>query len=72
MSGRYVLGYAVGSLVVMLSAFGWAWRWQGKSFTLSALCGLPLRDRWHIGRIEDQGHAARDRLRRPSRIWEFR
>ena len=40
MNGRYVLGYAVGSLVVMMSAFGWAWRWQGKSFTLSALCGL--------------------------------
>jgi len=40
MNGRYVLGYAVGSLVVMMAAFGWAWRWQGKSFTMSALCGL--------------------------------
>jgi len=40
MNGRYVLGYAFGSLVVMMAAFGWAWRWQGKSFTLSALCGL--------------------------------
>ena len=39
-NGRYVLGYAVGSLVVMMAAFGWAWRWQGKSFTLSTLCGL--------------------------------
>lgn len=40
MNGRYVLGYAFGSLVVMLGALGWAWRWRGKSFTLSALCGL--------------------------------
>jgi malonate transporter and related proteins len=24
-------GYAVGSLVVMMTAFGWAWRWLGKS-----------------------------------------
>jgi len=40
MNGRYLLGYAVGSLTVMLAAFGWGWRWQGKSFTLSALCGL--------------------------------
>ncbi|MEJ8823660.1 AEC family transporter [Variovorax humicola] len=42
MNGRYVLGYAVGSLTVMLAAFGWGWRWQGKSFTLSALCGLGV------------------------------
>lgn len=40
MNGRYLLGYAFGSLVVMMSAFGWAWRWRGKSFTLSALFGL--------------------------------
>jgi len=40
MNVRYVFGYAVGSLVVMLAAFGWAWRQRGKSFTLSALCGL--------------------------------
>jgi predicted permease len=42
MNGRYVLGYAVGSLTVMLAAIGWGWRWQGKSFTLSALCGLGV------------------------------
>lgn len=42
MNGRYVLGYAAGSLLVMAAAFGWAWRWQGKSFTLSALCGLGV------------------------------
>jgi malonate transporter len=40
MNGRYILGYAIGSLLVMMAAFGWGWRWQGKSFTLSALCGL--------------------------------
>ncbi|MBS0455422.1 MAG: AEC family transporter [Proteobacteria bacterium] len=40
MNGRYVLGYAIGSLIVMLGAFGWAWRWRGTSFTLSALFGL--------------------------------
>lgn len=42
LNGRYVLDYAVGSLVVMLPAFAWGWRQQGKSFTLSALCGLGM------------------------------
>jgi malonate transporter and related proteins len=39
---RYMVDYAVGSVVVMLVAFAWGWRRQGKSFTLSALCGLGM------------------------------
>jgi malonate transporter and related proteins len=39
---RYVLDYAVGSLTVLLIAFAWGWWRQGKSFTLSALCGLGM------------------------------
>lgn len=42
LNGRYVLDYAVGSLAVMLAAFAWGWWRQGKSFTLSALCGLGM------------------------------
>ena len=42
LNGRYILDYAVGSLVVMLVAFAWGWWRQGKSFTLSALCGLGM------------------------------
>ena len=42
LNGRYVLDYAVGSLAVMLIAFAWGWWRQGKSFTLSALCGLGM------------------------------
>jgi predicted permease len=42
LNGRYVLNYAVGSLVVMMIAFAWGWRQQRKSFTLSALCGLGM------------------------------
>ena len=39
---RYLLDYAVGSVIVMLVAFAWGWWRQGKSFTLSALCGLGM------------------------------
>jgi predicted permease len=39
---RYLFDYAVGSLAVMLVAFAWGWWLQGKSFTLSALCGLGM------------------------------
>jgi malonate transporter len=39
---RYMLDYAAGSLVVMLVAFAWGRGRQGKSFTLSALCGLGM------------------------------
>lgn len=39
---RYVLDYAIGSLIVLLAAFGWGWWRQGKSFTLSALCGMGM------------------------------
>jgi predicted permease len=42
LNGRYVLDYALGSLAVMLAAFAWGWWQQGKSFTLSALCGLGM------------------------------
>jgi malonate transporter len=42
LNGRYVLDYAAGSLSVMLVAFAWGWWRQGKSFTLSALCGLGM------------------------------
>jgi predicted permease len=42
LNGRYVLAYAAGSLGVLLIAFGWGWWRQGKSFTLSALCGLGM------------------------------
>src|SRR5262245_45066496 len=42
LNGRYVLNYALGSLAVMMIAFAWGWRRQGKSFTLSALCGLGM------------------------------
>lgn len=42
LNARYMLGYAVGSLAVMLAAFAWGWWRQGKSFTLSALCGLGM------------------------------
>lgn len=39
---RYVLAYAAGSLLVMFIAFAWGhWR-QGKSFALSALCGMGM------------------------------
>jgi predicted permease len=40
--GRYLLSYAVGSLLVMSIAFGWGWWRQGKSFSMSALCGLGM------------------------------
>jgi predicted permease len=39
---RFLLAYAVGSLLVMLISFGWGLWAQGKSFTLSALCGLGM------------------------------
>ena len=39
---RYLLDYAIGSVIVMLVAFAWGWWRQGKSFTLSALCGLGM------------------------------
>lgn len=42
LDGRYLANYAIGSLVVMAIAFAWGWRRQGKSFTLSALCGLGM------------------------------
>jgi hypothetical protein len=42
LNGRYVLDYALGSLAVMLAAFAWGWWQQGKSFTLSAMCGLGM------------------------------
>ena len=42
LNGPYIVDYAVGSLVVMLVAFAWGWWRQGKSFTLSALCGLGM------------------------------
>jgi predicted permease len=42
LNGRYVLDYAFGSLCVMGLAFAWGWWRQGKSFTLSALCGLGM------------------------------
>jgi len=42
LNGRYVLDYAVGSLGVMFVAFAWGWWRQGKSITLSALCGLGM------------------------------
>jgi malonate transporter len=42
LNARYMLDYAVGSLVVLLVAFAWGWWRQGKSFTLSALCGLGM------------------------------
>lgn len=42
LNARYILAYAVGSLVVMLVAFAWGWWRQGKSFTLSTLCGLGM------------------------------
>jgi predicted permease len=42
LNGRYLLGYAAGSLSVMLVAFGWGWWQQGKSFPLSTLCGLGM------------------------------
>lgn len=39
---RYLLDYVAASLVVMFIAFGWGWWRQGKSFTMSALCGLGM------------------------------
>jgi malonate transporter and related proteins len=39
---RYIVDYALGSLVVLLTAFAWGWWRQGKSFTLSALCGMGM------------------------------
>jgi malonate transporter len=42
LNGRYLLGYAVGSLLMMTAGLLWAWRRQGKGFTLSALCGLGV------------------------------
>ena len=42
LNGRYVLDYAAGSLAVMAVAFAWGWWRQGKSFSLSALCGLGM------------------------------
>jgi predicted permease len=41
-NARYLLAYAFGSLLVMFVAFGWGWWRQGKSFSLSALCGLGM------------------------------
>ncbi|MDB5820873.1 MAG: permease, partial [Rhizobacter sp.] len=40
MNGRYLFGYAVGSLVVMMGSLAVAWRLKRRSFTLSALIGL--------------------------------
>jgi predicted permease len=42
LNARYLLAYACGSLAVMLAAFAWGWWRQGKSFTLSALCGMGM------------------------------
>jgi malonate transporter len=42
LNARYIVDYAAGSLAVMLAAFAWGWWRQGKSFTLSALCGLGM------------------------------
>ena len=42
LNARYLLGYAVGSLAMMMAALLWAWRVQGKPFALSALCGLGV------------------------------
>ncbi|WP_213957897.1 AEC family transporter [Variovorax sp. dw_954] len=42
LNARYMADYAVGSLIVLLVAFAWGWQRQGKSFTLSALCGLGM------------------------------
>ena len=42
LNGRYVLDYALGSIAVMLTAFAWGWFRQGKSFTMSAICGLGM------------------------------
>jgi len=42
LDARYLLAYTAGSLAVMLVAFAWGWRRQGKSFTLSALSGLGM------------------------------
>jgi hypothetical protein len=41
-NGRYLLDYALGSLLVFFIAFAWGWWRQGKSFTLSSLCGLGM------------------------------
>ena len=41
LNGRYILDNALGSVVMGL-AFAWGWWRQGKSFTLSALCGLGM------------------------------
>jgi len=38
----YLLDYALGSLLVFFIAFAWGWWRQGKSFTLSSLCGLGM------------------------------
>lgn len=42
LNGWYILDYGLGSLGVMLLAFTWGWWRQGKSFTLSTLCGLGM------------------------------
>jgi malonate transporter len=42
LNGPYIIDYALASLAVMLVAFAWGWWRQGKSFTLSALCGLGM------------------------------
>jgi hypothetical protein len=42
LNARYMLDYAAGSLCIMFVAFAWGWWRQGKSFTLSALCGLGM------------------------------
>jgi predicted permease len=39
---RFLLDYALGSLVVMFIAFAWGWWHQGKSFSLSAMSGLGM------------------------------
>jgi len=41
-NGRYLFDYAMGSLLVFFIAFAWGWWRQGKSFTLSSLCGLGM------------------------------
>jgi malonate transporter and related proteins len=42
LNARYLMAYAVGSLAVMFIASAWGWWRQGKSLTLSALCGLGM------------------------------
>jgi predicted permease len=42
LNARYLLDYALASLGVMAVAFTWGWWRQGKSLSLSALCGLGM------------------------------